>query len=547
MTTGIFVTYDTTTLSPTPIVNYTHQPVSFGYLYGYNTDISLEGLYTGITTTGAAISYLTGVFANQFKNLTVTDDSSNTLYQWSGVTVESINLDVNNYYPGSFVKYSIKLRSFDIPSGVIEPSNEYAFVQNDDGTVTVNHKISARGVRNSNAAFQNAINFVQQFTGKDPYSNCAPFLVPNGSGVLLSIQENINRADSVYTVGEVYSYNTGVLSGFVSRTSLDMSDNMTEEFRQINYNVKIQGSPIKNNISSIIANNLSYGLLSNISGEFGYDTTNWVKNTYSANVDSGAATIEIKVSYVSGANPSGFFDYSVVCDKDLVKNTETWKLDGEFRCFGPLDYKLNQINAFKQAYGASNWRPYLTGLIISSPAFSGNHDSSINFSPNCDVVVNENPKLATLKITLDMEAGYEPIGLDTLKYSIESQPARWIYELLPSATIEGSFVIQDLQAQTRPKQKFSFEGDTFYRASGLNILSGYLNTISSAYVNSGTPSSISAFLVDEEISTGAFSVSYSKTWLGQDKDVGTGLLSLQAIGTSNFFVPPRPSGYNFGY
>ena len=127
MTTGIFVTYDTTTLSPTPLVNYSRQPINFGYVYGYNTDITLDGLYTGITTTGAAISYLTGVFGNQFRGLTVSDGSGNTLYQWTGITVDSITFDSSPYFQGSFIKYSIKLKSFDFPSGVIEPSNEYSF------------------------------------------------------------------------------------------------------------------------------------------------------------------------------------------------------------------------------------------------------------------------------------------------------------------------------------------------------------------------------------------------------------------------------------
>lgn len=547
MTTGIYVTYDQTTFNPTPIVNYVRQPVSFGYVYGYNTDISLDGLYTGITTTGAAISFLTGAFANQFRGLTVTDDQNDILYQWTGVTVDSISLEPNPYFQGSFVKYAVKLKSFDIPSGVIEPSNEYSFTQNENGTVNVNHKISARGVRNLSGAFQNAISFVQQFTGKDPFSNCAPILVPSGSGVMLSITENINRAESVYSVNEVYQYRTGYFVPYVRQSSLEVSESIDSEFRQISYTVKTQGSPVYNNLGNIITGSLNYALLTDIQNEFGFSTVNWVKDTYSASIDSGSATVDIKVGYMSGANPSGFFDYVLTCESNLLENTENWKIDGEFRCFGPLDYKSNQLKAFKALNSGSDWRPYLTGLITSSPVFSGNHNNSVTFSPNCTVDVSENTKLATLKLTLEMENGYEPVGLDSLKYSLESTPSKWIYELLPSATIEGSFVIQDLQMASQPRQKFTLNGNSYNVASAVNLTSGYLNTLSSTYVNSGTGTGVTAFLVEEMIETGIYDVNHSLTWLGQDFGISTGLLSLQAIGTSSGIIPIRPSGYNFGY
>lgn len=547
MTTGIFVTYDTTTLSPTPLVNYVHQPINFGYVYGYNTDISLDGFYTGITTTGTAISYLTGVFANQFKGLTVTDDQSNILYQWTGITVDSINLDTNSYFQGSFVKYSVKLKSFDVPSGVVDPSNEYSFTQNDNGTVNVNHKISARAVRNLTGAFQNAVNFVKQFTGKDPFTNCAPILVPGGSGVILSISENINRADAIYSVNEVYQYRTGSFVPYVRQASLDVTDSIDAEYKEIQYNVKTQGSPINNNLNSIINNNLNYALLSDIQNEFGFSTTNWVKNTYSAEIDSGAATVDIKVGYMSGANPSGFFDYVLTCEQNLLDNTEDWKIDGDFRCFGPLDYKSNQLNAFKAANSGLDWRPYLTGLIISSPVFSGNHNTAVSFSPNCTVQVIENTQLATLRITLVMENGYEPVGFDSLKYSLSVTPSKWVYELLPSATIEGSYVVQDLQTATRPRQKFELEGKSANLSNASMLVSGYLTGLVATYVSLGDQNNTTAFLIDDEVVTGIYDISRSITWLGQDNGIGTGLLSLQAIGTSSFSVPTRPAGYNFGY
>lgn len=562
-TTSISVLYDNIELSPTPLVNYSQVPISFGYVYGYNTDISLDGLFTGIAGTGSAISGIITPFINQFKQLRVTSSengSTNTLYQWENVTVNSISIDSNNFFSGSFVKYSVKLSAFFVPSGIIDPSNEYSFTQNEDGSVNVNHKISARGVRNAQGAFDNAINFVKLFTGKDPFSNCAPYFVPSGSGVLLSLSENINRADGLYSVTEVYKYNTGISAPYVQVTSLSTNENISSEYKTIDYNMKFYGSPINKNTNTIVKDYLNYDILADISAEFGLDTSNWIKNSYSASVDSGSATIDIKIGYLSGANPSGFFDYVVSCERDYLTSQENWKIDGDFKCFGPLDYKLIQINNFKTqnngSYPAgsyysnpskSPWSPYLTSLITNSPLYAAIHDSSKMFSQNFNVKSDENTGIGTLKLNLDMKMGYEPLGVSELKYTINSAPSRWIYELMSSANIEGSFVVQDLQTKTQPRQQLNVTCKSYDKSSALQTINGYLDALVQTYVNSGNQDDVAAFMVEEQYVTGVYDVNGIRTWLGDDNGLSSGLISLQSIGTNSGIVPIRTLGYSFGY
>ena len=212
-----------------------------------------------------------------------------------------------------------------------------------------------------------------------------------------------------------------------------------------------------------------------------------------------------------------------------------------------MDYKLNQIKSFKALNSGADWRPYLTGLIISSPVFSGNHNTVVAFSQNCVVQVVENPKLATLRLSLTMENGYEPSGLDSLKFNMECTPSKWIYELMPSATIEGSFVVQDLQMASQSKQKFSIEGNSFNLGTANTLVSGYLNNLVSAYVVSGSVNAITAFMINEDNETGTYNTSRSMTWLGKDNGIATGLLSLQSLGTSSDAVPVRPPSFSFGY
>jgi len=340
---------------------------------------------------------------------------------------------------------------------------------------------------------------------------------------------------------------TGQALPYTKVATLNINDSIEAEFKTIDYNVKFQCSPILKNTQTVINSYLQYGLLTDISNEFGFNTSSWIKNSYSATIDSGAATVDIKVGYSSGANASGYFDYIISNDQNYIENFENWKIDGEFKCFGPLDYKLNQIALFKENNTDGTWRNYLTGLIMNSSIYGSNHDTSKLFSPNMKIDMDENPKTATLKLSLLMEAGYESSGLADMKYSISASPSRWIYELLPSATIEGAYVIQNLQTKTQPRQTFSMSCKTYNKPLALSLLSGYLDNLANTYVISGTVDNVTAFLVEEKYSTGTYDVSYSKTWLGQDSDVSTGLLSLQAVGTSSAAVPLRLPSYNFGY
>jgi hypothetical protein len=161
--------------------------------------------------------------------------------------------------------------------------------------------------------------------------------------------------------------------------------------------------------------------------------------------------------------------------------------------------------------------------------------------------VDENPQLATLKLNLELDAGYESLGLADMKYTISATPSRWQYELFQSANIEGDFIIQDLNMATAPKQTFTISCNTYNKPSGLSSLSGYLDNLIATYVITGTQTNVQAFLIEEQYSTGTYNVSYSKTFLGQDSGISSSLLSLQAIGTSTALVPLRSSGYNWGY
>ena len=196
---------------------------------------------------------------------------------------------------------------------------------------------------------------------------------------------------------------------------------------------------------------------------------------------------------------------------------------------------------FKSANGSNSWRPYLTGLIVNSSLYGVHHNISKLFSPNLKVDVNEDLNLANLKLSLSMDVGYEPTGLSDIKYTIEASPSKWIYELLPSATIEGAYVVQDLRTKTRDNISFNLSTKTSNKNLAVSTLSDYFVKLSGVYLSS------IGFLNSDSINTGLYDVTISKSFLGDAKpDMSTVLTQLQSDGYNNNASVRQPN-YLFGY
>ena len=543
MPADIIVKYNGTTLSPTPLVNQSVQFIDYNQRWGNVVEIELNGNITGINT-GNFLTIQSGFashFTGQFGSLDVFE-GVNVMYQWRNVVVDEINLPPNRLLHTSITPYSVKMRSFSTLSGVVDPSNEYAFSQGDDGIVSVLHKISARGVRTDTYALNNAKNFVQNFVGSHPFTDVVgfgngPAFVPIGSGVLVSTVENIDRATATYSIQETYKYNTGKSMPYIESFTVNLSDVTDNEWLTMDVDWRIQGSAVKNNLIQIEP--LLTAPIDKIS-ELGYATGNLIQTNANFTRDTGAATINIRASYLSGYSPTdvlGYFDYTVGFTFDGTQPREDWRVDGEFMCLGPRDYRASRIAQFKLDNG-KDWRGYLTDLITNSPIYIAQHDTSRTWGSQSEFSINENTGLAQFKLTLSAPDGGRPDGLSFPKYSVEVQPNRWNYDLLPSANIEGHYVLQDLQMMSQAKVNVSVSADTLHPVFGLNVVSGFVDSLLDLYATTG-------FLIARSYHTGITDVSSQAEWLGVDT-TSSGLLATKVAGSSlTSFV--RKPGYKFGY
>lgn len=535
---NIVVKYNSFEITPTPLVSHNYQFIELGGgTWGNIEDIELQCFLTGITSTGD-YSKIVSVFDGNFGRLEVGDGSSN-FYDWKNVVVDDINFASSKWAIGGFGSYTVKLKAFNIPSGVMDASNEYAFSQNEDGTATVTHKITAKGVKTTAGALDNAIAFVHQFTGKNPYNNCLPTFIATGKGIMMSLSENIDRLSQSYTVNEVYKYNTGSAADYIYNESLSIDESKNNDYVTLDYSIKYQGSPFNNDLAALRTEINSTNYLTKIASTFGVDSSKLYKNTVSINQESGANTIDVRMNLISGLtnDGSGYFDYMVSVDSDLVNQKSVWKVEGEFISKGPLSLRIGALNGFKTASIVSGYESYLYGLVTSSSLYAGS-TSGINSRPK-NFSWDENTGLAILKLSATFDDGINSNGMIDPKFDVQFEPSKWIYELQPSANIEGHYIVQDLQMKNKGKVHFSLSaGCSGNQASELTKLETVTTALSGAYIKNG-------FLIQDVVSSGLAEVAKECQFFS-DIPNSEQLNNFKVFG-SFAGNHNRPAGYKFGY
>ena len=207
---------------PTPFVTRSNTVINFGKKFGQTSSITLEGVITGHNFTGTDGLYqkssnvLDG-FSQNFKNLKIVDTSSGTQTIFDNlVKVNSIDFQENTF--ARLVDFSIGLEAYEsglFPEnfGVLDPADNIDVSKTEDGQISINRAVSARGYNTSNSssnALQNAIDFVNSRTGVaylNQYS-LPHFVQKTGQKnlVLTSQSESINRFEGTYSVEESYKY-----------------------------------------------------------------------------------------------------------------------------------------------------------------------------------------------------------------------------------------------------------------------------------------------------------------------------------------------------
>ena len=138
----------------------------------------IPGTYAEINTNRAAITF---AFSSDFKTLTVKEDNGTavtTILEFDHCIIRSVSFSPSNF---GAADYTIDIDCYESSNfngtfGILEPTNEWSFSQQENNFVGITHKVSARGVKTSNQPIVNAKNFVNSLAGSGTFQTSAPLL-----------------------------------------------------------------------------------------------------------------------------------------------------------------------------------------------------------------------------------------------------------------------------------------------------------------------------------------------------------------------------------
>jgi hypothetical protein len=267
-----------------PFIQFDRQPLFYGGKWGQVVNITLNGtLYEPVDDYPKTVKALEdkrdliiecfnkNLRTFEFEDGTVNAAGAfvpgpglpNNRMVFPNTVVESIEFPQSGYH--ALLEFVIRLKCYEqdyfIAQGVLDPQDQFELQEGEDGSMTVSHTVSARGVDYESVlvpgqierGLNNAVEWVNQRMGDGNMSNHGAVTAWDcGQGigrlylVLLSQDEKINRLEGVYSITESFlayldeeNAKEGVKA--VSKYSVEMSRSINEDFRNVTISGVIKG------------------------------------------------------------------------------------------------------------------------------------------------------------------------------------------------------------------------------------------------------------------------------------------------------------------
>jgi len=263
-----------------PYIQIDRQPLFFGGKWGQVINVTLNGkIFEGLDDYPITVRALEDkrddiieVFSKNLKTFEFQDsevdaagDPINKM-EFPNTVVESIEFPESGYH--AFLDFVIRLKCYEqdffIAQGIVDPNDEFQLTEGEDGSMSVTHTVSARGVDFTQGEFattpgqlenglDNAIKWVNSRLGEGNMSDEGAVRAWDcGTGVgklylvLLTQNEKINRMEGEYSVTETfiaYLDEDNAVEGLkaVSKYSVEMSQSLNDDFRSVTISGTIKG------------------------------------------------------------------------------------------------------------------------------------------------------------------------------------------------------------------------------------------------------------------------------------------------------------------
>jgi len=446
-------------LSPMPLVGKSDGMVRFHDRWAVKSNLTLAGSITGICTNAfsdliSKQQQLIRNFSEDFKSLTILEGGT-TIYTAPYVTIDSINFDSNQYV--KLLPYTINLSCYqsNIFSGVYgisEPTNQISWSEAEDGTVTINRSIGAKGFNTSstnrtNNALTNAKSWVQAITGYNSsfFAESLPAFItsPQVTPCIKEVRENVDRLAATYSVEETYRYDPKSRLAYMLKYSTEFGYDDNEGIFEASINGTIEGCP-SSPISDIRTayRNLNLYNITNYEFRKNYvDAPNLNPEflTESVNENQSKKIIEFSKSWDSDPRGLVLFEYSITSEYNYLEDIRTISLQGTISARNSQKVRWERVKEYYSnlnIYNIAQDFYYSRGYPYNLVKFPASYTATENMFEG----------------TISIDASYTdkinpPDGFDDADYSITIKPS--INQYVPVPVLCGNYYIINLNALTR--------------------------------------------------------------------------------------------------
>jgi hypothetical protein len=468
-------------VSYTPFVSYSQD---FDGWWGSNKSFSLIGEIVGCGTDYSGMvgkqNALINNFSQNFKKFEIRQSGSE-LFKSDYAIVRGINFDESNY--AFILPYTVEIEAFDsdIFSGqffVKEPEDSFEFVENNDGTLSLTHRVSAVGINSSLPAIRNATNFVYSRTGLKNIPSTAFIRINQQSfPILNSISETMDRMNGNCQWVENYTIDQLQTGNGLLRYSVDIGyDKFNFSTATINgtLNAGISGSMdlIRNRYKSLNLWDLTFDIYSGCTNS---GDLNSIYVNSGVDEDLSNKQISFSVTFNNDNSPIIYTDSTATYNIGYGSDSEnSASLNSNIRCRvgNPIERLAQVNNFFQNSFNPmQEFRKNITGLNNDfnvthfkqrSESLSENQiDGSLSYSISWDI----NPINASL-----------PCYIKNISYTVTKTYGLQQYEFVqPLCSDWGAY------GTHRSKTTVSFDGQMEVEIGNSAKAKAYIESISNGY------------------------------------------------------------------
>jgi hypothetical protein len=450
-------------ICPTPLASKKVEMIRFGERWGQVDNITLQGQITGCDSMAAKVvrqNQLISGFRYSFQTLEIKDDALSVI-SYPLIELQGINIGESNQK--FIIPFTISLRCY--PSGyfsgdfgILNPVNRFEFNESEDGIISLNHTVSAKGFNTSTGdsnAFNNAANWVSNRTGWS--SQVLPIFISgfNSNMCIQSIRINEDRLNGVYSCNENYTSDAFNAGNFgVLRYTTEFNSGIEDGICSMGVQGTIRSCKF-NSITGARQTYSGFNAFNEAINQFQKITNRTDLSSFpltkAVSEDTNARLISFNYLYNDDLRPKINIVYNIDFNYDFESDV--------------IEAKITATISNRAAYDPARWNEILTVgnsinlysvLVPAYNAYVSEVNSSLSIYP-----LNPNPTSQSetrneyeLKLILSKSFNNKdvaPVGLKTFDYSIAFEPSIHKYSAQPILDGIGSYYLFDLNYISRMK------------------------------------------------------------------------------------------------